>query len=93
MVRTFRHAVALDERRAKFKANLWNRPTAKEQTLGIQGQKPEVPQVYAPHRTGFFDMKHRAHKQNSDSAMEDKFNTASDRPTDIEEVSHVPLGR
>jgi uncharacterized protein (DUF2235 family) len=25
-VRTFRHAVSLDERRAKFKANLWNRP-------------------------------------------------------------------
>jgi len=33
-VRTFRHAVALDERRAKFKANLWNRPNAKEAKLG-----------------------------------------------------------
>lgn len=27
LVRTFRHALALDERRAKFKANTWNRPT------------------------------------------------------------------
>lgn len=34
VVRTFRHAVALDERRAKFKANLWNRPTASERVLG-----------------------------------------------------------
>jgi hypothetical protein len=33
-VRFFRHAVALDERRAKFKANLWNRPTESEEHLG-----------------------------------------------------------
>ncbi|KAH6909129.1 hypothetical protein BKA70DRAFT_1277545 [Coprinopsis sp. MPI-PUGE-AT-0042] len=39
-VRTFRHALSLDERRAKFKANLWNRP-AVEGDLGT-GQ-PEVP--------------------------------------------------
>lgn len=30
IVRTFRHALSLDERRAKFKANLWNRPTDSE---------------------------------------------------------------
>jgi uncharacterized protein (DUF2235 family) len=34
ILRTFRHAVSLDERRAKFKANLWNRPTAREAALG-----------------------------------------------------------
>ncbi|ESK92292.1 hypothetical protein Moror_4690 [Moniliophthora roreri MCA 2997] len=34
ILRTFRHAVSLDERRAKFKANLWNRPTAEEAVLG-----------------------------------------------------------
>ena len=33
-MRTFRHAVSLDERRAKFKANLWNRPNAEETKLG-----------------------------------------------------------
>jgi len=33
-VRYFRHAVALDERRSKFKANLWNRPTEAEEQLG-----------------------------------------------------------
>lgn len=35
IVRTFRHAVALDERRAKFKANLWNRPNDEEVKLGL----------------------------------------------------------
>jgi len=36
MVRTFRHAVALDERRAKFRTNLWS-PSAKTLTLGESG--------------------------------------------------------
>ena len=35
IVRTFRHAVSLDERRAKFKMNLWNRPTEEEQKLAL----------------------------------------------------------
>lgn len=35
IVRTFRHAISLDERRAKFKANLWNRPNQNEERLGI----------------------------------------------------------
>lgn len=34
IVHTFRHAVSLDERRAKFKTNLWNRPTKNEVKLG-----------------------------------------------------------
>lgn len=34
ILRTFRHAVSLDEHRAKFKANLWNRPSAREMLLG-----------------------------------------------------------
>jgi hypothetical protein len=35
IVRTFRHAVSLDERRSKFKTNLWNRPTDQETRLGV----------------------------------------------------------
>jgi len=38
IVRTFRHAVALDERRAKFKANLWNRPNDQEVKLGLHAK-------------------------------------------------------
>ncbi|GJJ13726.1 hypothetical protein Clacol_007982 [Clathrus columnatus] len=41
-IRTFRHAVSLDERRAKFKANLYNRPTTKEANLGTKpGEMPK----------------------------------------------------
>ncbi|CAL1708268.1 unnamed protein product [Somion occarium] len=41
-IRFFRHAVSLDERRAKFKANLYNRPTEAESKLGVQpGQMPK----------------------------------------------------
>ena len=36
IVRTFRHAISLDERRAKFRANFWNRPNQKELKLGTQ---------------------------------------------------------
>ena len=32
LVRTFRHALSLDERRAKYKTNLWNRPRVHETT-------------------------------------------------------------
>ncbi|PPQ62874.1 hypothetical protein CVT24_006272 [Panaeolus cyanescens] len=46
VVKTFRHAVSLDERRAKFKANLWNRPNKKEQKLSqsetINGYVKEI---------------------------------------------------
>ena len=42
IVRTFRHAISLDERRAKFKANLWNRPTPEEAQLGVS-LAPELP--------------------------------------------------
>ncbi|KAF9565097.1 hypothetical protein CPC08DRAFT_759803 [Agrocybe pediades] len=43
IVKTFRHAVSLDERRAKFKANLWNRPTEEEQKLGKTSPAPPPP--------------------------------------------------
>ncbi|KAJ1304274.1 hypothetical protein OPQ81_005434 [Rhizoctonia solani] len=39
LIRVFRHAVALDERRAKFKANLWGRSTESEEKLGEAGKK------------------------------------------------------
>ncbi|KAJ3520999.1 hypothetical protein NM688_g9077 [Phlebia brevispora] len=41
-IRYFRHALSLDERRAKFKANLYNRPTEAESKLGVQpGEMPK----------------------------------------------------
>lgn len=34
-IRTFRHALSLDERRVNFKATPWNRPNEKEAKLGV----------------------------------------------------------
>ena len=34
-ITTYRHAVSLDERRAKFQVNLWNEPTEEEKGLGL----------------------------------------------------------
>ncbi|KAL5633665.1 hypothetical protein ACGC1H_005769 [Rhizoctonia solani] len=47
VVRNFRHAVALDERRAKFKANLWGRTSDEDAALA------------APHREDYLSQKKR----------------------------------
>ncbi|CAE6351079.1 unnamed protein product [Rhizoctonia solani] len=47
LIRVFRHAVALDERRAKFKANLWGRSTEADEKLGEDGKK----KVYRQEKT------------------------------------------
>ncbi|KAG6876661.1 hypothetical protein C0993_001437 [Termitomyces sp. T159_Od127] len=40
-VKYFRHALALDEHRVRFKPNFWNRPTPHEVNLGVRkGQMP-----------------------------------------------------
>ncbi|KAI3604564.1 hypothetical protein WG66_008327 [Moniliophthora roreri] len=49
IVRTFRHAVALDERRAKFKANHWNRPQAHEEKLGVECKHQHGPGGHHAH--------------------------------------------
>jgi uncharacterized protein (DUF2235 family) len=36
MIKTFRQALSLDERRCKFLPNTWNTPTAREAALGFQ---------------------------------------------------------
>jgi uncharacterized protein (DUF2235 family) len=79
IVHYFRHAVALDERRSKFKANHWNRPTTKEETLGIDGQKHE-----RGHGEDGKDGKER--KKHSLKTMERQYSEEEERPTDIEEV-------
>ncbi|RXW16376.1 hypothetical protein EST38_g9475 [Candolleomyces aberdarensis] len=41
-IKTYRHAISLDERRAKFQANQWNKPTSEEAKLGLPdlGSRP-----------------------------------------------------
>ncbi|GLB40815.1 putative uncharacterized alpha/beta hydrolase domain (DUF2235) [Lyophyllum shimeji] len=84
IVRTFRHAVSLDERRAKFKANLWNRPTAEEAMLGVDGQKPDVSHLETTHSSP--DMRKKPVKHDSLKALEARYSGTGERPTDIEEV-------
>ncbi|KEP46130.1 DUF2235 domain protein [Rhizoctonia solani 123E] len=43
VVRNFRHAVALDERRAKFKANLWGRTSDEDAALAIPHREDYLP--------------------------------------------------
>jgi uncharacterized protein (DUF2235 family) len=49
VVKTFRHALALDEHRAKFQPNVWNRPNELEAQLGSGAGKP-VPKTPPPTR-------------------------------------------
>ena len=89
-MRTFRHAVSLDEHRAKFKANLWNRPNAAEAKLGVTGQRPTEERHHTSNG-------HLKHKQPTLAAMEKRFNAMEsrdpgheERQTDVEEVrSHL----
>ncbi|EDR01075.1 uncharacterized protein LACBIDRAFT_312561 [Laccaria bicolor S238N-H82] len=76
IVRTFRHAVSLDERRAKFKANLWNRPNDDEKTLSVTDQHVElIKQKAGPHPS-----KSRLH------ALERQYGVERLKATDIDEV-------
>ncbi|KAF4571712.1 hypothetical protein EYR36_009055 [Pleurotus pulmonarius] len=74
IVRTFRHAVALDERRAKFKPNLWNRPSNKEQTLSTSDRNRKAHKKHAHDKTPRL------------KALERKYTKDHTRQTDIEEV-------
>ncbi|KAF7364570.1 DUF2235 domain-containing protein [Mycena venus] len=73
IVRTFRHAISLDERRAKFKPNLWNRPNSKEKLLSISDQTQQHHHK-KPHP-----------KKMSQRMMENKYARDPTQPTDIEE--------
>lgn len=93
IVRTFRHAVALDERRAKFKANLWNRPTSDEEQLGLQATTNQplrgspIPFIDSLRKDG---TKSSRNKEEEDerrlSNYEKMYSEKETRPTDIEEV-------
>ncbi|KAJ7482950.1 hypothetical protein B0H11DRAFT_1208232 [Mycena galericulata] len=76
IVRTFRHALSLDERRAKFKPNLWNRPNEKESMLSVTDQKVHHHHPRPAHPS----------KKMSQHLMERKYSRDLTQPTDIEEV-------
>jgi len=80
VVNTFRHAVSLDERRAYFKANLWNRPEASEELLSISDQKVASELAAAKGKSGV------EHHKGSIHALESKYGKDRLTPTDVEEV-------
>ena len=65
--------MALDEHRAKFQPNLWNRPNVQEQTLSITDKK----------------QKHQGKKPHHHHALENKYSKDKTKPTDIDEVGPV----
>jgi T6SS, Phospholipase effector Tle1-like, catalytic domain len=77
-IRIFRHAVSLDEHRAKFKANMWNRTTAKESEWGTR--KGEMPKAGKSVGGGTIA---------SDTAN-DKINPTSDNKPAAEKTNEVP---
>ncbi|KAI4528359.1 hypothetical protein K525DRAFT_230961 [Schizophyllum commune Loenen D] len=76
IVHTFRHALALDERRAKFLPNVWNQPTKKESHIATPENNRKT--------TG----KKRTSEDSAAalSAMERLYSERSNHPTDVQEV-------
>jgi uncharacterized protein (DUF2235 family) len=85
IVRTFRHALSLDEHRVKFKANLWNRPNANEAQLG------DTDTIHPPSRLALAMRKRGSSHQDSEDdfklhTFEDRYGGKSPVPTDVREV-------
>lgn len=94
-IRYFRHAVSLDERRANFKANLYNRPTEEETKLGVQ--RGEMPKSGVSTKAGRSNvLREWVDKTNNDAQLEEQMEyeqeftdsepEADACPTDILEV-------
>jgi uncharacterized protein (DUF2235 family) len=81
VVRIFRHAISLDERRSKFKQNCWNRPTETEARLAATDRVQTEIQKHN-HSGG-----HDSLKKKNVRLLEAEFSTICEAPTDIEEVS------
>jgi uncharacterized protein (DUF2235 family) len=86
-IRFFRHAISLDERRARFKVNLWHRPTEEDHKKVIP--KGTMPRHKTPSSQPQGDTTKSAKSDNSHKKslndLEREF-TDSDRHTDVEEV-------
>lgn len=52
IIRTFRHALSLDERRAKFQTNVWFKPSSEEAKLGSNSTTTSEPSSSSPVKVG-----------------------------------------
>ncbi len=95
IIRTFRHALSLDEHRGKFKANLWNGPTVRGLKLSTSKSSP-----WSSRRNTVGSRLHKLrhiHRLESRikwypddekllEKMEELHSSPSSQPTDVEEV-------
>ena len=77
-VRIFRHAVSLDERRAKFKQNHWNHPSEKESKLAHTDRPGH--EHYGNHS------QHKHSQKHQQKHLERQYSVIPDSPTNVEEV-------
>ena len=84
VVNTFRHAISLDERRAKFKANLWNRPEKFEELLSISDQKVAKEAEATKGKTNSQHQPH--HRASTHRELEGMYSKSRLAPTDVDEV-------
>ncbi|KIJ13818.1 hypothetical protein PAXINDRAFT_80411 [Paxillus involutus ATCC 200175] len=76
-IRYFRHAMSLDERRVRFKANYWNRPTKEDCELGVKRDE-------MPHSHKYIPKIHTKHGQTLPEFERQYSGTIAE--TDVEEV-------
>ena len=87
VVNTFRHAISLDERRAKFKANLWNRPEKFEELLSISDQKVAKEAEAVKGKTNSQHQPH--HRASTHRELEGMYSKSRLAPTDVDEVKKI----
>ncbi|KAJ3511638.1 hypothetical protein NLJ89_g3982 [Agrocybe chaxingu] len=76
-VKHFRHALALDEHRVRFKPNFFNRPTHEEIELGLKWG--EIPKVKA-------SQPQKLHRRKTLRELERQYGHGGQHQTDVEEV-------
>ncbi|KAF8643150.1 hypothetical protein AX16_009194 [Volvariella volvacea WC 439] len=86
IVKTFRHALALDERRAKFKPKHWRHRKPKEAMMSITDQHIEQLKKDKEKKRNQKDKDHHPHRQNTLKAMEMRYRRDPTEPTDVKEV-------
>jgi uncharacterized protein (DUF2235 family) len=94
-IRYFRHAMALDEHRVRFKANYWNRPTKIDRDRGVKRhhmphsrKKHHVPDTLNDHKSNGVAKEHNSSGHHHESSQQDLERQYSQTitETDVEEV-------
>ncbi|KAF7302364.1 Zn(2)-C6 fungal-type domain-containing protein [Mycena chlorophos] len=100
-VKYFRHAIALDEHRARFLPNFWQRRVEGLASEPFGVGRGEMPKSRVSHKkqdseSGHFDPKKESHKSRKTLRELEREYSDSDRPTHVEEVwfagAHCDVG-